>query len=348
MDKQTDMIDQIKALLEAGSIAPTPINYEFWYRYLTGTDPQLVAAVDAALANEQPLTRRMVDMIRREVLGASDGEDVLAIAARASEHVKRLAEFVEQTSGDARSYNGKLKDGQSALGAEIDEAAQRATLAELVRATAAMIDKTERLEQQLAHSAEEIAALREDLEAARSESRTDPLTGLSNRKAFNAYLEVQAARALADRKPLSLMFCDIDHFKQFNDTWGHRMGDEVLRLVGQSLEQLCHGIGHPARFGGEEFVIVLPGRALEAATDIGEQFRDYVGTRTLRAKQTNREVGRVTLSLGVAQLRWTDTVESLVERADTALYRAKATGRNRVCTETEIEDADEGSSAAVA
>src|SRR3546814_18311446 len=104
-----------------------------------------------------------------------------------------------------------------------------------------------------------------------SSDLTDPLTGLPNRKAFNGYLEAQTARALADRKPLTLCFLDIDHFKNFNDRWGHALGDEVLRLVAQSMEHFFHGLGFAARYGGEEFVIVLPGKDLEAAGDIPEQ-----------------------------------------------------------------------------
>jgi diguanylate cyclase len=220
-----------------------------------------------------------------------------------------------------------------------DPETQRALLAEMVNATSAMIEKTERLETELALSSEEITRLRSDLERERSESRTDPLTGLPNRKAFNAYLEAQAARALADRKPMCLVFCDIDHFKNFNDTWGHRLGDEVLRLVAQSLEQMCHGIGYAARYGGEEFVIVLPAKGLEAAEDIAEQFRDFVGSRAVRTQQSNREIGSVTLSVGIAQLRWSDSLDQLIERADAALYRAKQLGRNRVCTERVLETA---------
>ncbi len=336
MIEQSQILDRIRAHLEAGGIAATPINYDFWYRYVTSSDAAFVDAVNGALAVESPLTRRAVERIRREYLGGTDGEDMAELAQHAAEQIERMTAYIARTGGDVRTYNAALRDSHHTLSGDPDLDTQRALLAELVAATATMIEKTESLEHELNSSAEEIASLREDLEAARSESRTDPLTGLSNRKAFAAYLEAQAARALADRKPLSVAFCDIDYFKRFNDTWGHRMGDEVLRLVAQCLEKLCHGLGYPARFGGEEFVIVLPAKALEAAVDIAEQFRDFVGSRTLRSKQSNQEVGRITLSWGVAELRWTDSVETLLERADEALYRAKELGRNRVCSEAEL------------
>lgn len=326
--------------MQAGGIAPTPANYEFWYRYVTAAEPDLVEAVDAVVRTVGRVSTRAMQNIRREIYGEAVQHDLGVLIDQTQTQLKRIAVYVEQADGEARSYNQTLRDSSNIISTSDDVDAQRALLADMVNATSAMIDKTERLEAQLAMSGQEIDTLKQDLETARTESRTDPLTGLPNRKAFASYLDAQAARAMADRKPLCLAFCDIDHFKHFNDTWGHRMGDEVLRLVGQSLEQLSHGVGYPARFGGEEFVIVLPNKGLEAAHDICEQIRDFIASRSVRAKSSNKEVGRITLSLGIAQLRWNDSTETLIERADQALYRAKETGRNRVCAETELDAAD--------
>ena len=334
------IFDDIRQLMEAGGISPTPANYEFWYRYVSGSDPELKVAVDAVIQTVGRVSTRAMQNIRRELYGASLPADLSVLIDQTQAQIKRMSGYVEQADGDAKSYSQTLRESSDSINAAGDIEAQRALLGELVSATGAMIDKTERLEAQLAISGQEINMLKQDLETARTESRTDPLTGLSNRKAFTSYLEAQAGRALADRKPLCLAFCDIDHFKQFNDTWGHRMGDEVLRLVGQSLEQLSHGVGYPARFGGEEFVIVLPGKTLQSANDICEQIRDYIASRSVRAKNSNKEVGRITLSLGISQLRWNDTIDTLIERADMALYRAKETGRNRVVGEDELEAAE--------
>lgn len=323
--------------MEAGGIDPTPANYEFWYRYVTQAESDLVDAVDAVVRTVGRVSTRAMQNIRREIYGDVVSSELGELIDQTQAQLKRMAVYVEQADGDAKTYSQRLKDSSNSISASDDIDSQRALLSEMVSATSAMIDKTERLEAQLAMSGQEIDLLKQDLETARTESRTDPLTGLPNRKAFTSYLEAQAGRALADRKPLCVAFCDIDHFKIFNDTWGHRMGDEVLRLVGQSLEQLSHGVGYPSRFGGEEFVIVLPGKSLQAAHDICEQIRDFIASRSVRAKSSNKEVGRITLSLGIAQLRWNDTTETLVERADMALYRAKETGRNRVVSETELD-----------
>lgn len=339
MKKNSKIIAEIAALMSEGEIPPTPANYEFWYRYVTKADAQLVDAVNAVKRESGRVSARAMENVRRELYGRDLDQSIVKLIDKTQAHLQRMAVYVVQTEGDTRTYSAALRDGQTTLTKANDPETQRALLAEMVSATSAMIEKTERLEAELALSSQEITRLHSDLERERSESRTDPLTGLPNRKAFNAYLEAQAARALADRKPLCLVFCDIDHFKNFNDTWGHRLGDDVLRLVAQSLEQMCHGIGYAARYGGEEFVIVLPSKGLEAAEDIAEQFRDFVGSRAVRTKQSNRDIGSITLSVGIAQLRWKDSLDQLIERADAALYRAKQLGRNRVCTERMLDTA---------
>lgn len=316
-------------------VDPTPETYALFYRYLSKSDDKLCEALDAALARPILPSQLDLDRIWRQFGNAGDGQRLTSLYDASQIQLQRLSLYVESAGDDARQYRDALNEGNDYLQATDDVVTQRELLSRLIEATSAMIEKTQRLESQVAIASREIQALRNDLEQARAESRTDPLTGLPNRKAFQSYLEIHSARAIADRKPLSLLFCDIDRFKQFNDTWGHRLGDEVLKLVGNSLEQLCQGIGFPARYGGEEFVIVLPNRDTRAATDIAEQIRDFVGSRTLRVKNMNRTVGQVTLSLGISQLRWQDSLDDLIERADAALYLAKETGRNRVCTEAD-------------
>lgn len=332
-DNNGKTFDRIKALMLECGVPPTPVNYEFWYRYVTGADPQFVEEVDSLLG-DGAIGIRALSKLRRKFYGHLPDDALNELMDAAKGHLERISEYVDRTGGDARLYKEALNGSGKSLETALDVETQRALLSKLAAATHAMVEKTSALEAQLALSSKEIAALRNDLETARSESRTDPLTSLPNRKAFNAYLEAQSSRALADHKPLSIVFLDIDHFKQFNDRWGHHMGDEVLRLVGQSMEHFFHGMGFAARFGGEEFVIVLPSKNLEAAGDIAEQFRDFISSRTIRSRQRDQDVGKITLSLGISQMRWTDTIESFVERADKALYVAKQNGRNQVAFET--------------
>jgi len=159
---------------------------------------------------------------------------------------------------------------------------------------------------------------------------TDSLTGLPNRLAFETTLESDYTLALRTQQPLSLILFDLDRFKHVNDTYGHSRGDSVLAHVAQVLHSVIRGSDHPARWGGEEFVVVLPNSTAHDAVVLAERLRKAVET-------TNFSVGSLTVSLGVAQLHETDSPLSLVRRADEALYRAKAGGRNRVeCDEHEV------------
>ncbi len=134
---------------------------------------------------------------------------------------------------------------------------------------------------------------------------------------------------------------DIDHFKSFNDNYGHLTGDQVLRLVGTSLKQIIKGEEIAARYGGEEFVVVLPATPLLKALSIADHIRRMVMGKELKKKSTGEMLGRVTISVGASLLRAEDDVDSLIERADACLYAAKRNGRNRIICETDKEYATE-------
>ena len=207
----------------------------------------------------------------------------------------------------------------------------------LVKTTHEMRDTTKALEERLALSKTEINNLQQSLEAIRAESLTDPLTGLGNRKYFDRSLETAVASALETGEPLSLLMFDIDHFKSFNDSYGHLTGDQVLRLVGMSLKQSIKGQDITARYGGEEFAVVLPNTALRQALTVADHIRRAVMSKELKKKSTGEILGRVTISVGVSMLKPGDDTDSLIERADACLYAAKRAGRNRVVCEADPE-----------
>jgi len=324
----TGIYERIQALLSKGDIAPTPSNYEFLYRYVTGSDPQLVAAFDAAQA-AGPIGDRTLGTIRRELYGTGR-IGVGRVLEDTEAQLARMNDYIERQDAGARDYQTRLGASRSDLDASATLERQRAMLAEMIEATNAMLTTTEQLQTELAASSREIDLLKSDLEIARVDARSDALTGLANRKACCDYLDAQIDLAETEQRPLSLIFLDIDHFKKFNDSYGHRIGDEVLRLVSASLESFFHGRGFVSRWGGEEFVIVMPMHEAEEATAFAEQFRLHIGTRTVRTRQSGREIGRVTLSLGVSGLIAGDSAQHIIDRADAALYDAKADGRDRV------------------
>ncbi len=157
---------------------------------------------------------------------------------------------------------------------------------------------------------------------------TDALTGLYNRRRFFEMLENAVADGLRYERPLGLIMCDIDHFKSINDTYGHPMGDEVLRRVARVLNDVARTTDRVCRIGGEEFAIILPQTDYQGAEQLAERFRQEI------ARQEFRHQGRdfsITLSLGICVLpEHARHKEELIQRADQALYQAKEGGRNRV------------------
>lgn len=143
-------------------------------------------------------------------------------------------------------------------------------------------------------------------------------------------MEKAIAEALETNEAMSLMLTDIDHFKTFNDNFGHLTGDQVLRLVAMSVKHNVKGEDTTARYGGEEFAVILPNTILRAAVTVAEHIRRAVMAKELVKLSTGEHLGRMTISIGVATLRKGDTGQSLIERADTCLYAAKRHGRNRV------------------
>ncbi len=168
---------------------------------------------------------------------------------------------------------------------------------------------------------------------------TDPLTKTSNRTAFNDMLLREMKRAQRCEQPLSLIFVDVDHFKQINDHYGHDCGDLALASVAGWIKDSVRGSDIVFRFGGEEFVILLSDTPQNGAAIIAERVRSGIESHALAY---GMEVLNITASLGVSCLRAGDSVDSLIKRADNAMYCAKNQGRNRVCLGNQTTAADDG------
>ena len=159
-------------------------------------------------------------------------------------------------------------------------------------------------------------------------SKEDSLTGLSNRRELDRILSHEFERAVRNGRPLSIALADIDFFKKINDLHSHAVGDEALRVVAHILKEGCRGIDMVGRYGGEEFVLVLPEADLEVARQICERLRVAIQQFDWQSKQSGL---KLTMSFGLATLSDETSYERLVALADARLYKAKEGGRNRVC-----------------
>ena len=251
--------------------------------------------------------------------------------------IEQVMAMIDAAAGSANQYTESLADMSEKLGTSKDREGLRAIVEGLVQTAKDMEASNHKLEERLNASKQEINELQVNLEVVRAESLTDPLTQLANRKFFDTTLEQAIAEANEKNEPLSLMMTDIDHFKKFNDSFGHLTGDQVLRLVAMSVKQNVKGQDTAARYGGEEFAIVLPNTVLRSAITVADHIRRAVMTKELMKRSTGEHLGRVTISIGVATLHKNDTAQGLIERTDACLYAAKRHGRNRVMCETDPE-----------
>lgn len=329
-------LGQIKALRQPAS----PRNYEVWYAYATGYSPSLNQAINETLARNGTLTEADIEQVYTTYISSTRySEKIDSVGSLVMDEINQVMSMIDAAVGSASNYTESLSHVSDRLSNAKDREALRSIVESLVATAAEMKQSNQALEASLNASREEITQLQENLAAVRTESLTDPLTGLANRKRFDSQL-VKAIEEAAERsEPLSLVMMDVDHFKAFNDTWGHLTGDQVLRLVAMSLKHNVKGQDLAARYGGEEFALVLPNTVLRSALTVADHIRRAVMSKELLKRSTGQNLGRVTISLGVATVRKGDDASSLIARADSCLYAAKRNGRNRVICETDPESA---------
>jgi diguanylate cyclase len=311
-------------------VAPTPDNFELFYAYAAGEVSAVTHAIGDMLEKRRPFSPSMLADLRARTRAASAmdrvGEGMNSV----------IAEVLGQLTDVGRNaghYSSKLSAATGELDAEQSQDDLRRLVGNLLAATREMENRTRILETELQKSSDQVNELRDKLDNVHKESLTDPLTGIANRKAFDNALDAAEAAVAQSSDPASLLLCDIDHFKKFNDSWGHQTGDQVLRLVANCLSENVKGRDTAARYGGEEFGVVLRGTALADAIRIAEQIRRGVEARRLVKKSTGDVLGTITISIGVAQFGAGESAEMTVRRADACLYGAKQNGRNLVISE---------------
>jgi diguanylate cyclase len=325
-------LGQIRALRQPAS----PRHFEIWYTYATGYNPSLNQMINEMLSRNGTLRDADIEQIYETYLSPSRYTDRIdRVGSKVMDEIEQVMGMLGAAAGTASDYTQNLATASQTLGLDTDDKAVRSIVESLVTATAEMQQNNQSLEAKLSASKQEIDQLQENLETVRTESLTDPLTTLANRKSFDEAIVRAIADAQASNEPMSLMLTDIDHFKKFNDTFGHLTGDQVLRLVAISVKQNVKGQDIAARYGGEEFAVVLPNTVLRAAITVADHIRCAVMAKELMKRSTGEHLGRVTISIGVAMLRPDDTPQSLIERADHCLYAAKRNGRNQVGGESD-------------
>ena len=341
-DQSAEILRLALPLMARQSAALHPISYTLWYEHVAGINPPLSGVLEASLAGKLPLGDDDVYDLHARYVVARDMEVLNRLQRRLRDVLEEAAQTTAAALEDSGQFEATLRDTRSRLTGAVSLESVHAIIAELARETTRMQSATEAVHERLESRAREVEELTRQLEQAKSEALLDPLTGLKNRRGF----EIAVKELGASGSPFggaALVLADIDHFKQINDRHGHLLGDKILKAIGQTLLSNLKGRDIAARPGGDEFVILLQQTPLVGARALAEQIRTAVAAGRIRRADSKEQPGSVTLSIGVALGTSDDTLESMLARADAALYAAKRTGRNRVSV-----DGDEPAPAAVA
>lgn len=323
----TNISHQAMARISELGINPLPEIYELWFRYFQG-DPEVVREIDAQAGRIDETA--CLKLHKHHLSDSARGDAVRRISEQVQSAMAELASVVHSARADANEYGGALEGAGQKIAESVELEDLSDAISDIVADTRRMVQKNHELEFQLVTSSTQVAELNKNLDNIKREAMTDGLTGLANRRAFDKQISDWILETSRWQNGLCLVMLDIDHFKKFNDAYGHQMGDQVLRLVARTLTDGIRGRDFAARFGGEEFAIILPETDIDAGALISDRLRRSVEDKEVVNRSSHQTMGSITLSVGVASYLKGESVSDFIGRADAALYKAKKEGRNRV------------------
>lgn len=315
-----------------------PANYSVWYEYVSGKNQQLKLVIDHALSKSKVITPEL-NMTLYDRYIANEHKIIIK---KIREELRKVLETILSQMVDAggqltrfgtmiQIYSHRLKD-------ELDADGVRNIVEDILSETEAIKRSGMLLKERIVSSTSEIENLRKDLDKVREEASTDMLTGLKNRRFLTEIFERESRHSIASGSNLSAIMIDIDHFKRINDTFGHIMGDRVLRTTASMIRDCVKGRDTVIRYGGEEFIVILPETPLEGALALAEQICSYFKHMNWKRKDTGEHIGHVYISLGVSLYRPGESLDAFIQRADNALYLSKSNGRCRVTSESSLQE----------
>ncbi len=335
-DDYSQAIKYLKMVLPemaAHKIPTTPENYAVWYEYTSGKNPALVKKIDALKAEKRAFTQIVNDNLYEIFIAQRPQLSINQLNASVKSVIDNLLSQIQNENQGLDSYSESLEN----LSSQVTQIAQ---LSDLENVIARLISEAhnrslenEAFRKQIKEMSKEVEDLDKRLKRVAIDANTDALTGIYNRRAFNQKLTEYLRES---KKPFSIIMVDIDHFKKLNDQYGHLTGDKVLKFIATLIGKNIRGQDYLARFGGEEFVILLPDTTLDSALCVANNIRSYLADQALYDSSNNMQLGRITLSMGVASRHEKDNSDKLIERADKCLYLAKSQGRNKAVAQTRL------------
>lgn len=323
-----ELLRQSIPLMMKNNISTHPINYAIWYEYVAGNNAHLNNAVDQLVKNNQSFDDSISLHLYKTHICNSSVNTFEEINTNLQKLLDSTKSSVQTTSNKVSNAgeNFKVQSTQLAQVQNTDDI--KFILSTILTETKQLTEVTHTLKTQLDDANDEMEQLRLELSKVKVMATTDVLTGLLNRRAFDTKLI-----NLIENPPKGthcLLMLDLDHFKKINDSFGHLIGDKVLRYTAGLLKK--HTTDHhlTARYGGEEMAIIMSNTELKDAIEIAETIRSSLSKSQLKLKDNNQSIGKITVSIGITTLKNNDNFDSFIARADEALYSAKKSGRNKV------------------
>ena len=311
------------------NLPTSPLNYSIWYEYATGRNGALNAAIDQYLDQGESFSAAFANKIYRQYIAG--GEESAATLAR--EVLKRLfaeiSSAIQATRQDFTQSENTLESINDALDPTLTDTDIERIVERIKKEIKRLESSSSTFKDQLQQATVEIDQLKAKMAHYRKAALNDPLTRIANRRGFEEALDHAIRHVDQTGNPLCLIICDIDHFKRVNDTHGHLIGDNVIRMTAATLKDCIKGKDRVARIGGEEFAILLPDTPPEGALKLAENIRQTFEEMDLKKKNSGETLGQITLSFGVTHYRQGEAKETFINRADKALYASKENGRNR-------------------
>jgi len=324
-----EYLRQAIPLMVKHNIPPNPLNYALWYTYVSNRVPELNQELDKTLTTYGTCPNLVGEQMFRQHMIKDEVDSAENVQAGLIALVNDLHEHASVTAEETKNYSDTLQDSLEALQADGGPALPLESIIQtLARKTQDISDSTQRFQTRIDDAQSEIESLKAELEKTRQDARVDPLTGLFNRRVFET--ELGTLLYSGNAGAVTLVMVDVDHFKKFNDTYGHLMGDKVLQYVGKLLRDFCPEPMLAVRYGGEEFAVIMPAMTASKSAELANALREKIQAIRIKQKKSGEVISSITASFGVAESRQEDSINTLIERADKALYSAKEGGRNQV------------------
>jgi diguanylate cyclase len=330
VDRSSELTRMVLPMLSRLKILVNPISYALWYEYYLGRHEALNIELDRINNGSEPYEAKKAEALFLRYVINPDIERMENIGNEVRRLLSEITEVVSVAGNDTTAYGDFLDKSTGQLVENNELSSVKQAVRSLLSKTNDMLAVNKKFETQLHSSTQEMHLLREELSDIRQKASMDPLTGLANRGEFDEALESAVGKGSAGESKIWLMMVDIDKFKEINDQHGHLIGDRILKFVAAIFKKMLKGKDMVARYGGDEFSVILDDTPKSGAMILAENIRAAIETSVLKRTDTNVSLGKITISVGIAGLQVNDSTERFIDRADKALYHSKSSGRNHV------------------